>query len=317
MRSRIQVFLAGVCTVLCFASAPETFLRGSGYLINQSGPLPAYCDSHRVGYCDLLVSYDLHYRDRDGIAVSLPKGFTAILMYFRARYYNSGLGQFISRDPLGYVDGMSQYRAYFVPGGVDPWGLIAGDPWTGPQWHHVIPTSWRENIEEFYAAELEARGIIAQQWLDRADNGWVISGKWHNHIHNKGNDWNTYLNNYIKEWPATLDELQEQAFDAAFAEERYSKYYLKGGRGCDTHGQFQRRLDNYWYTKKWALNQARASTESHKSTSKLLKHLKNAGRVGGFLLLIGVQMKHSAPQTSQLVGARLNVMNFCRLTRHF
>ena len=45
------------------------------------------------------------------------------LMYFRARYYDPGLGQFISRDPLGYVDGMSLYRGYFAPGGVDPWGL--------------------------------------------------------------------------------------------------------------------------------------------------------------------------------------------------
>ena len=44
------------------------------------------------------------------------------LMYFRARYYSPQLGQFISRDPLGYVDGMSQYRAYFVPGNVDPSG---------------------------------------------------------------------------------------------------------------------------------------------------------------------------------------------------
>ena len=43
-------------------------------------------------------------------------------MYFRARYYSPQLGQFISRDPLGYVDGMSQYRAYFVPGGTDPTG---------------------------------------------------------------------------------------------------------------------------------------------------------------------------------------------------
>ena len=43
-------------------------------------------------------------------------------MYFRARYYSPQLGQFISRDPLGYVDGMSQYRGYFVPGTVDPFG---------------------------------------------------------------------------------------------------------------------------------------------------------------------------------------------------
>ena len=45
-------------------------------------------------------------------------------MYFRARYYSPQLGQFISRDPLGYVDGMSQYRGNFVPGGVDPGGLM-------------------------------------------------------------------------------------------------------------------------------------------------------------------------------------------------
>ncbi|MEM7782803.1 MAG: hypothetical protein AAF623_05575 [Planctomycetota bacterium] len=43
-------------------------------------------------------------------------------MYFRARYYDPGTGEFISRDPLEYVDGMSLYRAYFVPGKVDPNG---------------------------------------------------------------------------------------------------------------------------------------------------------------------------------------------------
>ena len=48
------------------------------------------------------------------------------LMYFRSRYYSPQLGQFISRDPLGFVDGMSLYRAYFVPGGLDPSGLWFG-----------------------------------------------------------------------------------------------------------------------------------------------------------------------------------------------
>ena len=45
------------------------------------------------------------------------------LYHFRARQYSPHLGRFVSRDTLGYVDGMSLYRAYFVPGTVDPLGL--------------------------------------------------------------------------------------------------------------------------------------------------------------------------------------------------
>ena len=33
---------------------------------------------------------------------------------YRARYYSTELGQFISRDPLEYVDGMSMYSGYFA-----------------------------------------------------------------------------------------------------------------------------------------------------------------------------------------------------------
>ena len=47
-------------------------------------------------------------------------------MYFRARSYSTTLGRFISRDPLGYVDGMNLYAGYFVPGGRDPLGLSNG-----------------------------------------------------------------------------------------------------------------------------------------------------------------------------------------------
>ena len=45
------------------------------------------------------------------------------LWYFRARYFSDEMGRFISRDPLGYVDGFSLYGAYFAEGfGIDPWG---------------------------------------------------------------------------------------------------------------------------------------------------------------------------------------------------
>ena len=45
------------------------------------------------------------------------------LWYFRARYFNDEMGRFISRDPLGYVDGMSLYNGYFAEEfGLDPSG---------------------------------------------------------------------------------------------------------------------------------------------------------------------------------------------------
>jgi RHS repeat-associated protein len=44
------------------------------------------------------------------------------LMYFRARYYNPLTGEFLSRDPMEFVDGMSLYRGYFSISNVDPDG---------------------------------------------------------------------------------------------------------------------------------------------------------------------------------------------------
>ncbi len=44
------------------------------------------------------------------------------LWYFRARYYSGSLGRFVSRDPLGYVDGTGLYASYFVPNSLDPSG---------------------------------------------------------------------------------------------------------------------------------------------------------------------------------------------------
>ena len=45
------------------------------------------------------------------------------IYFYRARYYDPVKGRFLQRDPLGYVDGMNLYQAYFVNSGVDPTGL--------------------------------------------------------------------------------------------------------------------------------------------------------------------------------------------------
>ncbi|MBL8892634.1 MAG: RHS repeat-associated core domain-containing protein [Planctomycetaceae bacterium] len=45
------------------------------------------------------------------------------LINFRARYYNPLTGEFLRRDPAGFVDGMSLYRGYMDVNYVDPSGL--------------------------------------------------------------------------------------------------------------------------------------------------------------------------------------------------
>jgi RHS repeat-associated protein len=44
------------------------------------------------------------------------------LYHFRARWYDPATGGFVSRDPLGYIDGMSLYRGYFGVHKRDPSG---------------------------------------------------------------------------------------------------------------------------------------------------------------------------------------------------
>ena len=50
---------------------------------------------------------------------------TLNLHYFRARWFDSELSRFTNRDPLEYNDGMSLYRGYFMPIGMDPSGLFS------------------------------------------------------------------------------------------------------------------------------------------------------------------------------------------------
>ncbi|MBL8891621.1 MAG: RHS repeat-associated core domain-containing protein [Planctomycetaceae bacterium] len=59
------------------------------------------------------------------------------LYHFRARWYDPSTGGFISRDPLGYVDGMSLYRGYFGVKDVDPNGRLRVADERGPGLKHM------------------------------------------------------------------------------------------------------------------------------------------------------------------------------------
>ncbi len=73
---------------------------------------------------------------RNTSSYNMPFGYTSRqhdaetgLLFMRARYYDHLTGEFIAPDPLEYIDGMSLFRGYFIPNGVDPSGL--DDPWEG------------------------------------------------------------------------------------------------------------------------------------------------------------------------------------------
>ena len=92
-------------------------------------------------------------------------------MYFRARYYDPETGEFISRDPLEYVDGMSLYRGYFAAGGVDPFGLMdnpaidrRADGLATMVFGSRLPTK-----EETLAARERARAKRTADWAAKLD----------------------------------------------------------------------------------------------------------------------------------------------------
>lgn len=67
----------------------------------------------------------------------------------RNRYYHQQLGRWLSRDPIGYGDGLNLYAAYFVPSRMDPLGL--------QQWTHSVRSGPDLDCEYGYQIEILQR----------------------------------------------------------------------------------------------------------------------------------------------------------------
>jgi RHS repeat-associated protein len=106
------------------------------------------------------------------------------LYHFRARWYDPATGGFISRDPLGYVDGMSLYRGYFGVQELDPFGLWRSDddwlwPWDSrASWDpETTIGTWVAGGE--YACSGAANFILtgdseaSEEILNAATEGWI------------------------------------------------------------------------------------------------------------------------------------------------
>jgi len=65
-----------------------------------------------------LISFPFGYKGAVGYYTDSDTGE----IYVRARTYQPVIGRWLSMDPLGFVDGSSLYRGYFVPDGTDPSG---------------------------------------------------------------------------------------------------------------------------------------------------------------------------------------------------
>jgi len=96
------------------------------------------------------------------VASSTEIGFTGHrhdpetgLIYFWARYYSPEQGRFISRDPLGFVDGFSLYGGFFAEGfNLDPSGLAEKKAGT------IIPS------------DSSGWEYINQKWTKKGDKFW-------------------------------------------------------------------------------------------------------------------------------------------------
>ncbi|OVE77692.1 hypothetical protein BVX99_01990 [bacterium F16] len=98
--------------------------------------------------------------------------------YFRYRMYGAGLGGFLSRDPAGYVDGLSLFNGYFVGMlAMDPYGDVVTEIEIGDNTEKRVGLHKSDYIDQDYAKnrievqkaikDLQDRAEIYKQFWER------------------------------------------------------------------------------------------------------------------------------------------------------
>ncbi|MDP1561583.1 MAG: RHS repeat-associated core domain-containing protein [Pirellulaceae bacterium] len=140
------------------------------------------------------------------------------LVNFRARHYNPLTGEFLSRDPLAFVDGMSVYRGYFPLYGVDPLGLYSEYNPNWPHWHHLLPQAIFEqlNIPGIDINDGEYGYILRAQ--DHVEKGGIHPTGW-------DDDWRVWLSK--EKGPITKEKVDAQ-LKKMMGSEKYKDIYANG-----------------------------------------------------------------------------------------
>ena len=100
-------------TFLLFSSFSAHARHVESALSAQKSPIGAFFENApNLHPADQLYLIELHIAYNDFLAQDAHRPLN--LWYFRARYFSDEMGRFISRDPLGYVDGFGLYGAYFA-----------------------------------------------------------------------------------------------------------------------------------------------------------------------------------------------------------
>lgn len=93
--------------------------------------------------------------------------------YYRARYYDSRLGRFVSRDPIGYADGANLYRGYFVPCSIEPFGTVT---WELDEancvltMHYYVQLIFKDHwqYKTFYTGRRKSkRPVVVDAWTNK------------------------------------------------------------------------------------------------------------------------------------------------------